>query len=89
MRYREGGVRRRPCPTVSAGPFDAPNAMAFFAASGCVTQSSMPSQPGTGAVTQRYGHDPLGTRHYANGRYDEFGALLVDWSTPCAAATRP
>lgn len=33
-----------------------------------------------GNVTQRYAHDPFGKRRYTNGRYDEFGNVVVDWN---------
>lgn len=35
----------------------------------------------TGVVTARYAYDPFGKRRYTNGRYDEFGALIVDWAS--------
>jgi RHS repeat-associated protein len=35
----------------------------------------------TGAVTQRYSWDPFGKRRYTNGSYDEFGNLVIDWSS--------
>ena len=35
----------------------------------------------TGAVTARYAYDPFGKRRYTNGRYDDFGALIVDWAS--------
>ncbi|MBT9458296.1 MAG: RHS repeat-associated core domain-containing protein [Burkholderiaceae bacterium] len=34
----------------------------------------------TGAVTARYAYDPFGKRRYIDGRYDETGQLVVDWS---------
>lgn len=33
-----------------------------------------------GNATQRYAYDPFGKRRYTNGRYDEFGNVVVDWS---------
>ncbi|KQU77158.1 MULTISPECIES: RHS repeat-associated core domain-containing protein [unclassified Rhizobacter] len=33
-----------------------------------------------GNVTQRYAYDPFGKRRYTNGRYDEFGNVVVDWN---------
>lgn len=34
-----------------------------------------------GTVTQRYAYDPFGKRRQVNGTYDEFGNIVVDWST--------
>lgn len=34
-----------------------------------------------GAVTARYSYDPFGKRRQANGTYDSFGTLVVDWTT--------
>lgn len=33
-----------------------------------------------GKVTQRYAFDPFGKRRYANGSYDDFGNLVIDWN---------
>ncbi|MBT9493301.1 MAG: RHS repeat-associated core domain-containing protein, partial [Paucibacter sp.] len=35
----------------------------------------------TGAVTARYSYDPFGKRRHANGRYDDFGTIVVDWNS--------
>lgn len=32
-----------------------------------------------GAVTARYAYDPFGKRRIANGQYDAFGTLVIDW----------
>lgn len=34
----------------------------------------------TGTVTARYAYDPFGKRRYVNGRYDDFGNIVIDWS---------
>ncbi|WP_377154783.1 RHS repeat-associated core domain-containing protein [Roseateles sp. UC29_93] len=41
----------------------------------------------TGAVTARYAYDPFGKRRYVNGRYDDFGNIVVDWNGTAAGAT--
>ena len=41
----------------------------------------------TGAVTQRYAYDPFGKRRYTNGSYDEFGNVVVDWSSTLNSGT--
>lgn len=33
-----------------------------------------------GAVTARYAYDPFGKRRFADGRYDENGAVVADWN---------
>jgi RHS repeat-associated protein len=33
-----------------------------------------------GTVTARYAYDPFGKRRQTNGRYDDFGTLVIDWS---------
>ncbi|KNZ32390.1 MAG: hypothetical protein AD742_11460 [Methylibium sp. NZG] len=35
----------------------------------------------TGAATARYAYDPFGKRRQANGNYDAFGSLVIDWTT--------
>jgi len=40
-----------------------------------------------GAVTARYAYDPFGKRRMTNGRYDDFGTLIVDWTTDTNAGT--
>lgn len=40
-----------------------------------------------GTVTARYAYDPFGKRRYANGTYDSFGTLIVDWSSTQNAGT--
>lgn len=40
-----------------------------------------------GSVTQRYAYDPFGKRRYTNGSYDEFGNVVVDWSSTRDAGT--
>ena len=40
-----------------------------------------------GAVTARYAYDPFGKRRYTNGRYDDFGALIVDWASDVSSGT--
>ncbi len=35
----------------------------------------------TGAVLQRLAYDPFGKRRNTNGSYDEFGTIVMDWST--------
>lgn len=34
-----------------------------------------------GTVTQRYAYDPFGKRRYVNGSYDEFGSVVIDWTS--------
>ena len=34
-----------------------------------------------GNVTARYAYDPFGKRRMSNGRYDEFGTLVIDWAS--------
>jgi RHS repeat-associated protein len=34
-----------------------------------------------GNVTQRYAYDPFGKRRYTNGKYDQFGNIVIDWSS--------
>ena len=34
-----------------------------------------------GTVTARYAYDPFGKRRQTNGRYDEFGTLVIDWAS--------
>ncbi|ANH67613.1 RHS repeat domain-containing protein [Mitsuaria sp. 7] len=41
----------------------------------------------TGAVTARYAYDPFGKRRYVNGRYDDFGNIVIDWNGTAAGAT--
>lgn len=38
-----------------------------------------------GNVTARYAYDPFGKRRFTNGRYDDFGTLVVDWSNGSSA----
>jgi RHS repeat-associated protein len=40
-----------------------------------------------GNVTQRYAYDPFGKRRLTNGRYDEFGNVVVDWNPGLNAGT--
>lgn len=40
-----------------------------------------------GSVTARYAYDPFGKRRYINGSYDEFGAIVIDWSAATNAGT--
>ncbi|MDT9002474.1 RHS repeat-associated core domain-containing protein, partial [Paucibacter sp. APW11] len=41
----------------------------------------------TGTLTARYAYDPFGKRRYLNGSYDEFGAIVADWSSTLNAGT--
>jgi len=40
-----------------------------------------------GNTTGRYAYDPIGKRRYANGSYDEFGNVVVDWSAAVNSGT--
>jgi RHS repeat-associated protein len=40
-----------------------------------------------GVVTQRYAYDPFGKRRQANGNYDPFGTLVIDWVTDTPSGT--
>ena len=40
-----------------------------------------------GQTTARYAYDPFGKRRYANGNYDAFAAVVVDWSQAAAGGT--
>lgn len=41
----------------------------------------------SGVVTQRYAYDPFGKRRQANGNYDPFGTLVIDWVTDTPSGT--
>jgi RHS repeat-associated protein len=40
-----------------------------------------------GALTARHAYDPFGKRRYTNGRYDQAGNLVIDWSSASNAGT--